>query len=179
MLIVLAVTVLFSACSLGEQSNLRREYFRSDQDTANDSFEKICKAVKSKDKVAMQKMFSKNAIGKSENFNTEMDDLFGFFQGQVLSYNDWGGPGTEETTDDGRDWKYIVSTYDVKTGVQDYRFAIRECVEDTGYPDNVGLWSIYIIKLQDDTDPKFAYRGDSKWTPGINFNIKNMLSDEN
>ena len=43
---------------------------------------------------------------------------------------------------------------------------------------NIGIWSFYIIKLQDDTDPQFAYRGDDKFTPGINFNKKNVIPDE-
>ena len=42
--------------------------------------------------------------------------------------------------------------------------------EDTADADNVGIRSLYIIRLADDTDPQFAYRGDEKYTPGININ---------
>ena len=46
---------------------------------------------------------------------------------------------------------------------------------DTADADNVGIRSLYIIRLADDTDPQFAYRGDEKYTPGININKKSRI----
>ena len=63
------------------------------------------------------------------------------------------------------------------TDKQTYRIAIQDCVIDETNSANVGIWSLYIIKMEDDTDPSFAYWGDGKNTPGININIKNNLSD--
>ena len=53
-----------------------------------------------------------------------------------------------------------------------YRIAIQSFTVDTANPNNVGIWSLYIIKAEDDEDPYSAYRGDGKYTPGIHINIK-------
>ena len=59
--------------------------------------------------------------------------------------------------------------------VNKYRFAMEYMLLDTADADNVGIRSLYIIRLADDTDPQFAYRGDEKYTPGININKKSRI----
>ena len=51
--------------------------------------------------------------------------------------------------------------------MQKYYIAIRECTKDDFDNNNVGVISIYIIKSED-WDEDYIYRGDGKWTPGIN-----------
>lgn len=96
----------------------------------------------------------------------------------LLAFNDWGGPGSiggmnEDGT--GRYWKCLYATYDVETTQDKYRFAMEYMLLDTADADNVGIRSLYIIRLADDTDPQFAYRGDEKYTPGININKKSRI----
>lgn len=104
-----------------------------------------------------------------------MKSLFDYYGGDFVSYNNWGGPGVEETREDGYRLKEFYSTYDVKTSERTYRFAMQDVTIDIVNPDNVGIRSLYVIKMEDDTDPLFAYRGDGKNTPGINMNIKNYI----
>ena len=101
-----------------------------------------------------------------------MDCLFDYYRGEFVSYDDWGGPGVEQSVDNGRKKKEMYSTYDIKTSEQMYRIAIQSFTVDTANPNNVGIWSLYIIKAEDDEDPYSAYRGDGKYTPGIHINIK-------
>jgi hypothetical protein len=138
----------------------------------------VLEAIKNKDSDALKAMFSKNAIVRAENFDQNITDLFGYYQGDFVSYNDWGGPGAQGGINEdgsGRDWKLLESTYDVKTTSGEYRFAIYEFVQDTADPDNVGVWSVYVIKMEDDSYPEYAYWGDGKETPGINVGLKNFV----
>ena len=51
-----------------------------------------------------------------------------------------------------------------------YRFAMEFMLQDTADADNVGIRSLYVIRLADDPNPQRAYRGDGENTPGININ---------
>lgn len=148
------------------------------QSTANAKMDKILEAIKNKDKDALKSMFYKQAINKSKNVDNSIVELIDFFQGDFVSYNDWNAVGIEDTVNDGDRQKILDSTYDVVTSKQKYHIAIRDFTIDTANKDNIGIWSFYIIKLQNDTDPQFAFRGDSKFTPGINFNKKNTIPGE-
>ena len=174
---LIVLGILFSSCSLGG-NNMFGGILDNDQKVANEYFDEFIEALESKNKDAIKTMFSKNSIKNSENFEVSIDYLFDYFQGEVISYNDWAGPVVETSKENDHIKKIMDSTYDVETNGQQYRFAIQNHTVDTANPDNVGIWSLYIIKLNDDTDPQYAYRGDDKNTPGINIGIKNIIPDQ-
>ena len=172
------IAFLFTSCSLGVP---KMGMFDNDRSKSDKRFEQILDAIKTKNESALERLFSKKAISEAKDMNGSINELFIFFQGDVVSYNDWGGVasfGGKNDDGTGRNWYSIQSTFDVKTSKEKYRFAIEEFTLDTADPNNVGILSLYIIKMKDDTDSQFAYHGDNKWTPGINFNIKNVLPDE-
>ena len=193
-----AITLFLTSCSGGSMFSSDKEgqffegtdssgnpvlgrYSHDDQSDANAKMDKILVAIKKKDNDALKAMFSKKAVAESKDIDQSIVELFDFFQGEFVSYNDWSGPMAEGGINDdgtGRNWKELYSSYDVDTSKQKYRFAIQDVVQDTADEDNVGIHSLYIIKMEDDTDPQFGYRGDGKDTPGINFNIKNVLPKE-
>ncbi len=165
-LITSIITLLLNSCSLGG-SHMSRRLFNNDEDAANAQMDKILEALQNKDKDSLKALFSKNAIDADETFNEDIDDLFDFFQGDLISYNNWGGPGVEEERYNDQRKKEFYSTYDVETSKQKYRFAVLDFTIDTANPGNVGIYSFYIV-LADNTDEQVAYRGDGKYTPGIN-----------
>jgi len=175
--LILIISLSLCSCSLGG-TNMLGGLNNNDQSTANAQMDKVLEAIKNKDKDALKSMFSKKAVAESGNIDNSIDQLFDFFQGNFVSYNDWNAVYTEDTINNGDRQKILESTYDVKTSKATYRFAIEEYAQDTADSDNVGVCSIYIINMEDDTNPQFAYWGDGKWTPGINFNKKNVLQSE-
>lgn len=143
--------------------------FDDDKTAANTRIEKLLEAIKSKNGDIVKSMFSKNAIADANNIDENIFKLFNCFKGEILSYEDWGGPGVSQgNNDDGSGciWKILRSTYDVKTSENTYRFAIKEFTTDTADPNNVGVYSIYVINAKD-TDMDVAYWGDGNWTPGL------------
>ena len=185
MLFSCIIVLLFTSCSLGG-SMFNRAFgnkgslgktSHGDQAYANAQMDKVLEAIKNRDSDALKSMFSKKALGQEE-LDQSIIDLFDFFQGDFISYDDWSAINVEEGLNDdgtGRRWKALYSTYDVETNKQKYRIAIQDFILDTADSNNVGISSFYIIKFENDTDPNIAYRGDDKYTPGINFNIKNVL----
>jgi hypothetical protein len=172
-LIISIITLPLSACSLWG-INIPGRFIESDEDVANAKMDKVLAAIKNKDKDSLKLLFSKKAVAESKNLEASVAKLFEFFKGKYISYNDWGGPGVEDTSSG---WKRIDSTYDVKTSKGKYRFAIRTMANDPGNEDNIGIYSLYIIKMEDDPYKDYAYWGDGEWTPGINFNKQGPKRD--
>lgn len=170
LLALLVIMMFFSSCSLGGlELDKKGSFFQDDRAKANNSFERVLNAIQNKDAIALKSLFSNESLKDVEDFDTIANDLFEFFQGDFVSYDDWGGTvAGDGLKEDGQEWYTIQPTYDVKTSEQEYRFAFKEFTVNEFEPDKVGIWSLYVIKKVDDTDPKCAYRGDGKWTPGIN-----------
>lgn len=166
----LLIALLFLLTSCSPRSSLEKlSFFKDDAQISNDSFETIIKAIQNQDENLLKSLFSKKAIMEADDFEKSVTDLFDFYQGEMISYDDFGAQSINTGINDGEFgfiWKSIQSTYMVKTDEQIYRIAIKEFVQDTSDIDNVGIYSLYIIK-EENSDPEFAYWGDGKWSPGI------------
>ena len=175
--------LVLTSCSLGRETmskffegknELKDLLFGNDRSIANAKFEQVLDACKTQDKSALKNLFSEKVINEVSDIDEDISELMVFFQGEVVSYNDWGATGSHAGKNDdgsGRIWKTLEATYDVETDKQKYRFAMEVSVVDTAYPENVGISSLYIIKAED-SDISVAFWGDGKGTPGINI-IKN------
>ncbi len=135
---------------------------------------KVLDAIQDRDANELKKLFSPKTVAQVNGFDQSIADLFDYYQGSYTSL-EWKGSGGGAKWDDGEKKKYSDFGYDVKTTENIYRFSIAYCEVDTLDEENVGIYSLYIIKMEDDTDPQFGYRGDGKDTPGINIGIKNVL----
>lgn len=175
--------LLLSSCSGGTMlnkifGNKKEQFFNKERAEENAKMDEVLEAIKNKDNTKLKELFSKNVISQLESFEQNIMDLFDYYQGEVVSYDDWGGSGGEETWDYGNKQKILYLSYDVKTTYKEYRFAIKYIIVDTDVPDNVGIYSLYIIKMEDDIEPQLGYRGDNKFTPGIHIGVKNTLPKE-
>lgn len=176
--LVVALALLLTSCSLGNLGVGKILFATNDREKANESFEKVISAIENQDNDALRSLFSTHVLRDTQDWDRSANELFSYFQGTLVSYDDWNGHEVSSGINDdgsGRCWKTLHSTYDVKTTQDEYRFAIELVLVDTEDADNVGIRSLYVIKLADDTDPTFAYRGDGKNTPGIHINKKNVI----
>ena len=165
--VLIMISLLFS-CDIGENTMKNHN-----QKISNQKLEEILDAIQAKDKNKIISSFSPEAIKKTDNFELSINALFDYFYGTVESYNDWGGPITETTKENGEILQILDSTYDIRTTKSEYRFTIQYVVKDTANKDNIGIHSLYIIKTAEDVTSQNAYWGDGKHTPGINIGIKN------
>ena len=142
---------------------------KTDEDIANERMKEFLDLCKKQDKNGLKKLFAADALAAETDMDAELDTLFSFFQGKVLSYElDDGFVANVSTEFHDREFKQIFrASFEIETDQKSYRVAICDQVHDTKNPENKGIYSLYIIKTED-ADERFTYWGDGKWTPGIN-----------
>lgn len=174
MILLIAMAVLLTSCTVGDFSTNKRLFMPVDYTAAaNDCFEELIAALQKRDSVAVQSLFSENALCEAQNMEETVSTLLDYYQGEMIAYDDWGGANLDGGMNDdgtGRYWTAVYSTYDVETTQDQYRFAMELILRDSADVANVGIRSLYVIRLEDDPEPQFAYRGDGENTPGINTN---------
>lgn len=158
-LLFLINILLLSSCSLGGS---REEMLNRDNDDkkADARLEQVIEAIKNKDKDVLKSMFSKQALDETDDFDGSMDYLFDFFQGEVDSWKS-NGSIVSETNNYGHKTKEVKSFYNVDTDKQEYLFFLLEYTVDTDHPDNVGLYTLRVIKAED-KETQFGYWQDMK-----------------
>jgi hypothetical protein len=175
--ILLIGAIMLSSCTLPKGgTQMFHRYFDDDEKIANAQMDGILEAIQKHDAKTIKSFFSARSRKESKNLDRAIRELFDFYQGDFVSYDNWGGGFGGDVWENGQHQKELKSSYDVETTSQKYRFSIHLYVIDDFDPKNEGIWSLYIIKMEDDTDPSYAYGGDGEDTPGINFNVKNVLS---
>ena len=175
-LIILLISMILSSCSIGGSemfSRFGRFYNNNDHEVANSKLEEVLSAIQNKDKKALKSLFAKNALSEVENFDDNAETLFGYYEGNYTSYDDWGAVMSSGEIKYGNKITGLCPTYDIVTDKGNYRATMKIISVDTNDSDNVGVWSIYFIKAENDDDLSCAYWGDLKFTPGINLDIKN------
>jgi len=178
--IIISITFIFilifsfTSCSF---TNIFNRFVDNDEQIANKKFEQIFEAINNKDIDALRGMFSKTTLNETDNIDEDINSLYDFIEGNVVTWNRIAGPTTFDTFDYGEKIKDMQTSYEIETSEGKYSFAIQDFIVDTANPDNVGIYSMYIINTKD-IDEQFAYWGDGEWTIGININVKNALPDE-
>lgn len=180
---LILIASLFSSCNGGNMFkkyiNVEKlELFLDDRKQAKSRLDELINAIVNEDRNKIKSMFADSVAAKVEDFDAEIDCLIDYYQGNMLSYDDWGGPDGDITWDNGSKVEFMYSSFDIKTDKDDFRLAVTDCVRDSDNPQNVGLHSLYIIRKDDDTDPDFAYGNFDEPVLGINIGIKNNLPKE-
>lgn len=182
LIIVLVLMLILTSCSLGG-SQLKKffgndnqegkffntgsqigRYIEDDGQIANERLEQLLEALKNKDKRAVKSMFSKKALSEAEDIDGHLDYLFEFFQGEIQKSEECFPATTKENN-----YGHIIKksewwTY-VYTDKEKYVFIVIDFTEDTDHPDNIGLYTLRVIKAEDE-DTEFE-RFDKMEIPGI------------
>lgn len=172
-ILVNIIVLVLSSCSKGTGDTFGRLYDNSDE-IANKTIENLIKALESKEKTAITEMFSKDVTNNVENFDESIEWLLEYYQGEYISRSEDGSIWATKTVEYDEKMEDIHMSYDIQTAKDTYRIAIYEITLDNKNPDNVGIRSLYIIRMEEDVDPEVTYRGDGKDTLGINIGVKNM-----
>lgn len=156
---LMIIILILSSCSLGGSRTQMLD--KDDFDKIADArLEQVIEAIKNNDKDALKSMFSKQALDEAEDFDANMDYLFDFFQGEVMSWKS-NGVSEDESIDNGHNTKKIDSMYYLDTDKQKYIFYLIECIVDTDHSDNVGLYTLRVIKAEN-RDTQFCLYQDMK-----------------
>lgn len=141
-----------------------------DQMSPKSIIEQVFSAIEEEDEDALRALFAVNVVSADPEFDAKITELIEFVDGDLVSYDDWGGGGEEASFGEEGTRRYSNYSFDVETTETSYRFAIRTCTVDSEDANNLGIHSLYVIRQEDDPYPEYAYGGDGKDTPGIHFN---------
>ena len=164
---IVGMTILVSGCTVGHKpASFERE----------EPVIELLDVLEHDNTEGLREMFAKNAIATIKTLDDDMKEVFQYYSGKLVSFtNPCGAADESYSSENGHTKVEKYWTYDVTTSECKYRMTFYEVAEDTKIPENIGIWSISIIKMVDDTDPEYAYWGDGNFTPGINIGIKNLL----
>lgn len=145
--LLVSLCLAFNSCSLvfGKPAG----YYDSDE-TTDARLNQAIEAINNKDKDALKAMFSKQALNEADDFDGKADDLFGFVQKKIISWD------RIEHASGGGHYKYghrtirVDSYYYIYTGSQKYFLHMIDYPVDTDHPDNVGLYMLQVIKAEDE-----------------------------
>lgn len=175
-LFLLLVSLSLSGCAALRAIDA---YAQPDEEISDTQMEAFLNAVADRNTRALRELFAPNALAEMEDFDAMAAVLFDYCSGKFTAYDDWAGPNSSKTMHYGDVVKTLYATYDIQMEEGNFRLALSLVRTDTETPDNVGLWSVYIIRAEDDTDLKCAYRGDGEYAPGIWIGVKNVLQEDN
>jgi len=127
--------------------------FKNDGKIANEQFAQVIVAINNKDKQAMKKAFSNEVMLQVNDFDSQIDYLFGFIQGTIQEWGAIGGVenggGSAGSIRDGVRRMEVYRGYTVKTDIETYEFSITAHTQDTGDPNNIGIYKLTAYKAED------------------------------
>ena len=121
----------------------------SDSHIVDDRMEQLKTALNNGDKEQLKGMFSKQALSEAERFDENLEALFGLVDGEIISWDRSSGSITDESFDHGHKTKQVLSFYKMNTADQEYAVFILVHAVDTDTPDNVGLYSLRVVRAED------------------------------
>ena len=157
---VCAVAFAFSLGGCG-----RGWFIDTDEDEVDERMEKLIDCLEERDGDGLKSLFAADKIAQISDFDKDAEQLLNYYGGDFLSKT--RTVGTDESIDHGHATKDYSISCDVTTTECVYRFGIDWRVRDTDNKNNLGIWSLYCIKFDDDPFKNYDYWGDGYASAGI------------
>lgn len=143
MSLILTSLLLVSACESGGDYMIN-----SDGKTEDILLKQVLDAISSKDSASLEMLFSVQAQNDAADLPGDIDYLFGFFQGTVISWENIGNSGSVSKEGENRieSKKYF---YVVTTDIDQYLFFFLEYTQDTVNSENIGLYMMQVVRYED------------------------------
>ena len=138
-----------------------------------DYAKEFLRLAQKRDTTAMKKLFAPNAI--AEIGEQELDGMLAvfvdYFQVDSFTLERDIGPSTAESRDHGKRSKELKGPLEISTDKGAFRMAIKCVSRDDWDENNVGVWSVYLIAREKDTDLTHPYIGDKEYRTGIYIDV--------
>lgn len=169
--IVIALFFNLTSCSFNPStitdSRLNMLNQGVDEEMANSRLEQILECIDLKDTKKLKGLFSNNAFKDAENLDEDIEKLFEFVNGKIVSWDNSDGLTVKESKDSGKKSKEVHSYYYVSTDEEKYFFMLVDFPVDTINADNEGLYMLLVVKSEDESEiwdetKKIMYDGNKK-----------------
>lgn len=123
-----------------------------DAELADECMEQVYVAIKENDKAALKAVFSEKAIEEAEDIDAQIEGFLSLVQGEDFSCIRDESPVVKDDTEDGNDRKQLMTWYTLEIDELKYFVFLVDYPIDTITPDNVGLYSLMVIKAEDEDE---------------------------
>ncbi|WP_022755517.1 DUF5104 domain-containing protein [Butyrivibrio fibrisolvens] len=168
-IIIFVSITLITGCKNNNESGTSNKLFysfwNSDQKISDEIIEKIVDGINYEDTDKIKNLFSVNALEKSESLDNDIQNLFEFIDGPIISYEEGNGSGSSmESSDSTYKIKILYTCYYISTANEDYFIDIKTYTDDTQNADLIGVKYLIIVKADDmmkiyDGDEKILFDG--------------------
>ncbi len=169
---ILVSILFFGGCSIIKSRDrvlFNNLLFQDERELTNNQTEQLLLAIENEDKDSIRKMFSEYAISKSENFDGDIENLFEYFRGELISFNKNGTYVPYMESGSEGIMKLVDYQNVVRTSEDTYLLTTRYYIVDTVTHDNVGIYSLNILNLEEYRKyDKPEKQENIEYLPGIN-----------
>lgn len=146
-LIAIALILALNSCLFTRPTGLIRD---EDGELIDECMQQVYIAIKENDSEALKAVFSEKAIDEAEDIDEEIERLLSFIQGKAVLCTRDESPVATEKAEDGCKQKQLVAWYDLNTDEEKYLIFVADYPIDTFTPENEGLYSLMILKAEDE-----------------------------
>lgn len=139
--------MLLNSCTNG---NITSHFSDKYIDRADVCMEQLFGAIKLHSKDAIKELFSQKAIEEVDTIDDDIERFLSFVNGNAVSWNRDESPMIFDSVEYGEKTIQLITWYKLNTDKQRYLVLLVDYPIDTINPENVGLYSIRILKLEDE-----------------------------
>ena len=170
-LLNLLLLILFCAAILTGCANLKISmglvqhavgglYDPTDQ-IAEDQLNAILEAAVAQDAAAVKAQFAPNAIAAQPELDDQIEALLDYYAGKSWEIDSPGCMTMDSSNADGTGGR--ASSFQMHGMIltdRFYRFSLRGISVDTKNPDNVGIWALFLLQVDQPTDYAYCVAGE-------------------
>lgn len=170
-LLNLLLLILFCAAILTGCANLKISmglvqhavgglYDPTDQ-IAEDQLNAILEAAVAQDAAAIKAQFAPNAIAAQPELDDQIEALLDYYAGKSWEIDSPGCMTMDSSNADGTGGR--ASSFQMHGMIltdRFYRFSLRGISVDTKNPDNVGIWALFLLQVDQSTDYAYCVAGE-------------------
>ena len=170
-LLILLLLILFCAAILTGRANLKISmglvqhavgglYDPTDQ-IAEDQLNAILEAAVAQDVAAIKAQFAPNAIAAQPELDDQIEALLDYYAGKSWEIDSPGCMTMDSSNADGTGGRASSSQmHGMILTDRFYRFSLRGISVDTKNPDNVGIWALFLLQVDQPTDYAYCVAGE-------------------
>ena len=170
-LLVLLLLILLCAVTLTGCANLKNSaalvqhavggIYDPTKQMVNNQLTVILNAVTSQDAAAIKAQFAPNAIAAQPELDSQIEALLDYYVGKSWEIDSPGCMTMDSSNADGTGGQ--ISSFQMHGMIltdRFYRFSLRGISVDTKKPDNVGIWALFLLQVDQPTDYAYCVAGE-------------------
>lgn len=128
---------------------------------AEDQLNAILEAAVTQDAAAIKAQFAPNAVAAQPELDDQIEALLDYYAGKPWEIDSPGCMTMDSSNADGTGGR--TSSFQMHGMIltdRFYRFSLRGISVDTKNPDNVGIWALFLLQVDQPTDYAYCVAGE-------------------